>query len=117
MQMDFIELDHGIRLIKLTGRLDILGVGQIETSFAGYCSGEKPLVLVDLSGVDFLASIGIRLFILNAKAVANRGGKMVLLNPAPDVYNVLEVSGIPSIIPLYSSFESAEAVLLSANSK
>ena len=112
MQLEYNELDNNIRMIKLAGRLDIMGTGAIETKFAGYCAGDKVHVVVDLSEVDFLASIGIRLLMLTAKSVASRGGRMVLLNPIPEVNNVLEVTGIPAIIPIYSSLESAEAVLL-----
>ena len=42
---------------------------------------------------------------------ASRGGEMVILNPIPNVQHVLEVTGIPAIIPIYSSFESAETIL------
>ncbi len=69
-------------------------------------------MVVDLSGVDFLASIGIRLLTLTAKLVASRGGKMVILNPTPEVEHVLDVTGIPAIIPIYSHLESAETVLM-----
>ena len=112
MEIDFQELDHGIGLIKLTGRLDIVGTSRIETKFAGYCSGDKALVVVDMSGVDFLASIGIRLLVLTAKSVSKRGGKMALLAPVDEVRQVLEITGIHSIIPVYSRLESAQAVLL-----
>lgn len=112
MDLQYSELENGIRLIKLSGKLDIDGTGEIETRFREYCSGEKARVAVDLSGVDFLASIGIRLLTLTAKSIASRGGRMVLLNPTPDVQNVLEITGIPAVIPIYSNFESAEAVLM-----
>ncbi len=36
---------------------------------------------------------------------------MVLLDPTPDVFHILDLAGIQSIIPVYSEFESAEAVL------
>jgi anti-anti-sigma factor len=71
-------------------------------------------VVVDLSEVDFLASIGIRLLTLTAKSIASRGGRMVLLNPTADVQHVLEVTGIPAIIPVYSYLESAETILMTA---
>lgn len=112
MELQYSELASGIRLIKPTGRLDIMGVNAIDVKFAGYCSGENVRVLVDLSGVDFMASIGIRLLTSNAKSLLSRGGKMVLLNPSSDVRGVLEMTGIPSVIPLYDSLESAQAVLL-----
>jgi anti-anti-sigma factor len=112
MELQYSELDKNIRMIKLKGKLDIMGVGEIETKFAGYCGGENARVIVDLSEVDFLASIGIRLLTLTAKSVASRGGKMVLLNPIPEVQHVLEMTGIPAIIPVYSYFESAETILM-----
>ena len=112
MELHYSELENNIRSIKLVGDLDIIGVGAIETKFTGYCAGEKPRVLVDLSEVEFLASIGIRLLTINAKSVASRGGRMVLLNPIPDVRSVLDVTGIPAIIPIYVGRESAETVLL-----
>jgi anti-anti-sigma factor len=112
MELQYSELDNNIRMIKLIGKLDIMGVGQIENKFAGYCGGEKARVVVDLSEVDFLASIGIRLLTLTAQSIASRGGRMVLLNPTADVQHVLEVTGIPAIIPICSHFESAETVLM-----
>ncbi len=112
MELQFNELDHGLSIIKLTGTLDITGVNQIETKFTAYCSGENVRVIVDVSDVDFLASIGIRLLTLNAKSLASRKGKMALLKPTPEVFHVLELTGIPAIIPVYSNLESAETVLL-----
>ena len=112
MELQYSELDKDIHLIKLVGKLDILGTGEIETKFAGYCNGENVRVIVDLSEVDFLASIGIRMLTLTAKALASRGGRMALVGPVPEVQHVLEITGIPAIIPVYSHFESAEAVLL-----
>jgi anti-sigma B factor antagonist len=114
MIINYSEVENGISLIKLSGKLDIIGTGEIETKFTGYCAGEKARVIVDLSEVDFLASIGIRLLVLTAKSIAGRGGKMALLNPIPEVQQVLEITGIPAIIPLYPQLESAETVLMAA---
>ncbi|MFN8381319.1 MAG: STAS domain-containing protein [Anaerolineales bacterium] len=114
MEIKYSELDNGIGLIKLFGKLDVIGTSEIESKFAGYCSGDNVRVIVDLSEVVFLASIGIQLLVLTAKSVAVRGGKMVLINPISEVLSVLEVTGIPAIIPVYSHFESAETVLLAS---
>lgn len=112
MELQYSELGNNIRVIKLIGDLDINGVNSVDVKFSGYCSGEKPLVLVDLSEVDFIASIGIRMLTSNAKSINTRGGKLALLNPTPEVKAVLEMTGIPSIIPMYEKLESAQAVLM-----
>jgi len=114
MELQYSELNNRIRMLKLIGKLDIVGVGQIETKFAGYCAGDGVRVIVDLSEVDFLASIGIRMLTLTAKSVNMRGGKMVMANPIPDVYSVLDVTGIPAIIPIHPDLESAQSALLAS---
>jgi anti-anti-sigma factor len=115
MELHIRELNNGISLVKLTGKLDMIGAGEIETKFAGYCAGDNVRVIVDMSDVDFLASIGIRLLTVNAKSLSSRKGKMVILNPTAEVQKVLEITGIPAIIPIYSQLESAETVLLARN--
>ena len=114
MEIAHTKLSNGIDLLKLKGRLDIIGTGEIETKFAAYCSGDQSRVVVEMSGVDYLASIGIRLLMINAKSLASRKGKMAIINPSPEVLNVLEIAGITSVIPVYSHMESAEAVLLNS---
>ena len=114
MEIQYSELDNHIKLIRLIGSLDILGVGSVETKFAGYCAGENVRVIVDLSGLTFLASIGIRMLTINAKSLASRGGRMALLRPTQEVRKILEMTGIPDVIPMYDGIESAETVLLAA---
>jgi anti-anti-sigma factor len=112
MEIYYSELNNDIGMIKLNGKMDIVGTNEIEAKFAFYCAGDKIRMIVDVSEVNFLSSIGIRLFVRTAKSVAKRGGKMALLNPISEVHHILELTGVPSIIPIYSQFESAETVLL-----
>ena len=112
MELQYSEVEGDIRLLELIGRLDISGVSEIENEFSERCTGEQPRVIVDLSEVDFLASIGIRLLTLNAKSIAGRGGRMVLLHPQPAVRQILEITGIPAIIPVHDGLESAQAAVI-----
>ncbi len=112
MQLEYSELEGNTCVIALSGRLDIIGTGEIETRFAGYCSVNECRVLVDLSGVDFMASIGIRMLVLNAKSVASRSGRVFILNPTENVRHILDISRIPPIIPIFDSLESARAASL-----
>jgi anti-sigma B factor antagonist len=112
MELRYSELDKNIRFIKLIGKFDILGMDEIKTRFTGYCAGDGVRVIVDLSEVDYLASIGIQLLTLNAKSLVTRRGRMVLLKPNANVKSVLEMTGVPAIIPMYDGLESAETILL-----
>jgi anti-sigma B factor antagonist len=107
MRLHYSELDSGIRLIKLNGTLDIHGVNEVDREFVHHCTGENVCVLVDLSKVNFISSIGIPLLINSAKLLARQGGKMVLLNPKKFVEDSLEIMGISMIIPIYHNVNAA----------
>jgi len=103
------QLMNDVIKISLSGRMDIEGVSHIETQLAGMSSAPRKAIIVDMSGVPYMSSIGIRALLINAKAVARRGGKFVLLNPERNVKNVLETSGIDQIIPICSDLDEAVA--------
>ena len=76
-------------------------------------SGAKPAVVVDLSRVSFLSSIGIRLIIQNAKALQGKGGKMTLfIGENEQVGTTLESTGISSLVPMFSDLVLAEQAAL-----
>jgi len=107
MKLDYTELKDGIRLIKLDGRLDLNGTYSIEVQFVNYCAGDKARILVDLSGVNYVSSVGIPMLVNTAKSVVSRGGKMAFLNPQENVYKVLELVGVTQVIPIYTSQSKA----------
>lgn len=111
MKLDYSELDNGIRLIKLNGALDMNGTYSIEIQFVRHCQGENVRLLVDLSKVNYISSIGIPLLVNTAKSVASRGGKLALLNPQDNVLKVLDLVGVPGIIPIHTSMDSSIADL------
>jgi anti-sigma B factor antagonist len=98
MELRYSQSKDGIRRIKLIGHLDIQGVGEVETIFVGHTAGREVKVLVDLSQLTFLASIGIRLLLWTANAVVGKGGEFVMVGPTPAVAEVLDISGINGLI-------------------
>jgi anti-sigma B factor antagonist len=110
MQIGSESLDGGILKINIAGRMDIQGAQEIDLKFTGYTANQRA-VIVDMSGVDFLASIGIRTLLLAAKAVSQRGGKMALLNPDPNVTHILEMAGIDTLIPICRALDAARTAV------
>lgn len=112
MELQYSELDDGIRLIKLNGALDMNGTYAIEVEFVRQCAGQEVRVLVDLSRVHYISSIGIPMLVNSAKSIVRQGGKMALLNPQQSVADILEIAGIPPVIPVYFDLPSARAAML-----
>lgn len=111
MEMRHEKLEDGMMRVSLSGKLDIVGTQDIDVRFTGLTASKGGFFIVDLSEVTFLASIGIRTLVTSAKALARRGGKMVLLKPQPIVENVLKVSGIDTFLPIFFDFDAAREAL------
>jgi anti-anti-sigma factor len=111
MQLESELLDEHIMKITLDGRLDIEGTQAIDMKFTALTATQKAAILVDMSKVSFLASIGMRTLLSCAKAASARGGKMVLFNPQPMVKDVLETSGVASLIPMTDDLAAAKELL------
>jgi anti-anti-sigma factor len=113
MPIESREVSDGLRHISITGRLDVPGADAIASKFATLSSDANLRVVVDLSGVLFLGSSGIRLIILNAKTLQQQGGKMVLLvgdNEA--IARTLHATGVDSLVPILADSAAAEAAAL-----
>jgi len=113
MDLTTEQLPNGIEKIALAGRLDTAGAQQIDLPFTRLTATRPALIVVDLSQVSFLASMGIRTLLASAKALGRRGGRMVLANPQPLVQEVLKVAGIDELIPVYADLVSACSALRS----
>lgn len=107
MKIQIGELEHGLRLITLNGKLDGNGVYAVEVDFIRNCVEGKHHVVVDLSKVNYISSIGIPMLIRTANLVRERGGKMVLLNPQHNVADVLDLVGVSHIIPIFYDLKAA----------
>lgn len=98
--MDITIDDSGsTATVKLIGRLDISGAATIDLPLATL-AGSKNGILVDMSEVTFIASIGLRHLVSAAKAVRRRGGLLTLLNPSTAVAEVIETSGLTELLPI-----------------
>lgn len=86
----------------LDGRLDIVGAEVVAMPLATL-SGSKDQLAVDMAGVGFVASIGLRHLLAAAKAVGRRGGRFVLLNPQPAVAEVIATSGLEELLRIERS--------------
>jgi anti-anti-sigma factor len=101
------RLENGIKRIVLRGKMDIDGTNQIDLRLSAETSVERAFVVVDLSEVDFMASVGIGVLVRSYKALKLRGGKMVFLNPQKVVEMVLDRTLVNTLIPVYYDLKTA----------
>lgn len=109
MSISHSDVGDNLRRIVISGRLDMPGTEGVAAQLVELTAAPKKSVVVDLSTVKFLASIGIRALISSAKTVQKRGGKMVLVvDGGSTVMMSLEATGVNELIPVFKNAADAE---------
>jgi anti-anti-sigma factor len=98
-----------VKRVTLVGKLDIAGAERIGLPLAA-AAGSRTNLIIDMTGVVFIASIGIRHLVMAAKTVTRGAGKLVLLDPTPMVTEVLTISGLNELLPIVRSEAEAETL-------
>jgi anti-sigma B factor antagonist len=106
MRLETEEVAPGITKANLIGRLDVGGALEIDLAFSALVGAQRA-VIVDLSQVDFVASLGLRMLIVGARTVLRKGGSMVLLQPTEAVEGVLISSGTDTVVPIQRNLDEA----------
>ena len=104
MEMTVQEGDTTV--VVLRGRLSNDAADAIERQFIDLANSRKPLI-IDLSGVSYIASLGMRMLLIVGKAIAAHGGKMALMAPSASIAGVLNTAGIDRAIPVRASLDDA----------
>ena len=110
MQIERDEITRDTIRLGLTGTLDIAGAQALEKTINEY-KGIMRAVVLDMTAVSYVASMGLRTLIKAAKDLAAAHGKMVLMSPNSEVSRVLFTTSIDLLIPIYASRESALAAV------
>ena len=114
MSVSYHDVGAELRRITVSGRLDMEGTDSVSERLMELVGEPKKGVVVDLSAVRFLASVGIRALVASAKAVQQRGGKMALVvAQGSSVAMSLEATGVDTLIPVFAHSHAAEQAALS----
>jgi anti-sigma B factor antagonist len=85
-------------LITLSGETDITTVAELSELLTAQLSGGTVYLTIDASGLSFADSASIRVLLLAARTLKERGGRLVLLRPQPGVARMLEITGADQMI-------------------
>src|SRR5262245_60606003 len=101
--MEVQELGSDRVKVIFTGRLDTPGVARVETAFTAAVVPGGRHALVDLSQVEFVGSLGIRMFIAVARSLARKNARLILSRPQAPVREVFDHVALADIVPVYGT--------------
>ncbi|THB70593.1 MAG: anti-sigma factor antagonist [Desulfovibrio sp.] len=112
MQVQLGAKQEGVTRAALAGRLDRSAMQEADiTKFEAHIAGAKQNAIVDMTQVEILTSLGIRMLLETAKALKLASASMVLVGPSAQVLESLQMSGLVDDMPVAKDDAAAIALL------
>jgi len=92
-----MTVDGSLATFTVVGKLTVQTAPELERAIAQAPADVCDFDL-DLSGVDYVSSAGLRVFVATDKNATRRGGTLRLLHPTDDVMKVFDMTGISDLL-------------------
>jgi len=91
--------------IFLGGDLDAIGSDRFEAGLAKAFETELPLIVIDMSKLNFIASHGLGLLVSAYKKLFAAGRKFKIVNVSHDIRKIFLITGLDKLLPISRSEE------------
>jgi anti-sigma B factor antagonist len=95
-----VESDGKQVVVRASGELDIASAKALEVELLQAIDSNASAVVLDLGGVTFIDSTGLRLLVFAAAHSRSKGGRLRMLHVSGQVMQVIEMSGVEDLLPL-----------------
>lgn len=112
MDISYKKLD-GIINLSISGRLDAVTSLEADKMFNEIVTAGNDKLLIELSGLEYISSAGLRVLLVVAKKIQQKGGRIALICMTPNVKEVFEISGFSSIFKIFAAKSDAMEFLQS----
>ena len=100
MEINVSEMKR-VQLFEVIGRVDSTNASELGAALDRAADEGRTSMVLDLSGVDYMSSAGLRQMVRVLKRVKRGGGDLRIANPSERVKEVLELAGLDTIFEIY----------------
>ncbi|MGM9735550.1 MAG: STAS domain-containing protein [Candidatus Cryptobacteroides sp.] len=86
--------------IRIVGRVDTIASPQFEQSLAPILEEKGLDVVMDCSGMEYISSSGLRVFLTLQKSLARNGGSLTISSMNEDIREIFDMTGFSSIFTI-----------------
>jgi len=90
-------------VVTVSGRVDSETAPQLDSALAQLAAGGQNKIVLDLKGVDYMSSAGLRSIVKAAQAAQKSGGELRLAAVSDSVEVVLRTVGMLQMFKLYTT--------------
>ena len=95
--------------MSLNGRLNSGSSEEVMQRLGTVLDAGATKVVIDLSQLEYVSSVGLRVLIDAAKRVSRANGKLALCSLDANVREVFELAGFARLVPIFASHDEAVA--------
>jgi anti-anti-sigma factor len=95
--------------ISIAGRLDTITAAEFEVAVKNVMETERKHVIIDCSGLDYISSSGLRVFLMLQKMVIDIKATLSICCLKSHIMEIFEITGFSKIFRIYADLESAMA--------
>jgi anti-sigma B factor antagonist len=106
--------DHGPAVLALYGEVDQFVAGELRDRLAAAIDEGGSMLVIDLTGIGFVDSMGLGILLGALKRMALKGGELRLVIPRNDVRRVFELTQLDRVFAIDATREAALAGLRSS---
>ena len=98
-------------VVSVKGRMDAITAPQFEKALNGLIDAGETRFVVELAGLDYISSAGLRGILAIAKLLKGKGGLICFAKVEGTVKEVFDISGFGSIFRMHDSVAGALSAL------
>ena len=96
-----------VAVVTLAGRMDADSAPQFEEACEGYLKDGATHLVVGMSELQYVSSMGLRSFLVLARQAKAKGGSMMLCGMKGFVKEVFDMTHVTQLFPLFESTDAA----------
>lgn len=109
--MDILLRESGdVTIVELVGELNAVTQAAAQAKLLAAVRPNSKLAL-DMAGLSFMSSAGLRVLIMTHRAVVGKGGRLVLANLPEMISKTLQAVGLLDVLAHRDTLDEALAVL------
>ena len=94
-------------VVQVCGSVGMNEADKLRRMLEDVVANKPPVIVLDLSGMDFISSVGLGVIVTGYLRTRRYEGQLRLASPQPAVRELLETTRLTKLFPLFPSVEEA----------
>ena len=103
------DTKENVVILSVIGRLDATTAADLESTLVPMIEKNGGRIILNLDGLEYISSAGLRILLLGMKMIKKVAGQMVLCQMKDHIREIFEIAGFLPIFTIVDSEEDALA--------